>query len=114
MKGKLIPERLKTAREAKGLSLPDAAKAIGIDKAALWRYEHGEMGASDAAIRILAMYLGTSVDYLTGATDNPAPAIILVDVKDQQKITRLLSGFQKIEYEQQDLILMIIDAFIKA
>ena len=114
MKGKLVPERLKAAREAKGLSLPEAAKAIGIDKAALWRYEHGEMGASDTAIRILAMYLGTSVDYLTGVTDNPAPVVLPVDVQSYQNIGKLISGFLQLDERAQELIIGIIDLLIGA
>ena len=109
MKGKLIPERLKAAREAKGLSLTDAAKAIGIDKAALWRYEHGEMGVSDTAIRILAIYLGTSVDYLTGVTNNPAPVVLLVDVQSYQNISKFISGFLQLSDNFQELIIQMID-----
>lgn len=111
MKGKLIPERLKAAREAKGLSLPDAAKAIGIDKAALWRYEHGEMGASDTATRILAMYLGTSVDYLTGMTDDPAPDILPVSV--DSGTADFVCDYALLDEEQQEVILSIIRIFRK-
>ena len=109
MKEKLIPERLTKAREALGLSLPEAARKTGIDKAAFWRYEQGIMGPSETALRILAIYLDTSVPYLTGKTEDPAPDMFQISANRKQDVLRFLSLFDKLTERQQKLVEMIIE-----
>lgn len=112
MKNKLIPERLTGIREARGLSIPEAAKQTGIDKTAFWRYEQGAVGPSDTALRILALYLHTSEDYLTGRTDDPEPHAIVVNVSGQQELEKLLTAYKKLSIPQQEIILALMYMFI--
>ena len=113
MKEKLIPERLKAVREAQNLSLPEAARRTGIDKTSLWRYEQGEMGPSDAALRILAMYLSTSVDYLTGKTDDSGPDVKPMRIKEYYDLSKFIEIFQELTPSQQDVVKMVMLEFIK-
>jgi len=113
MREKLIPERLISIRETRGLSIPEAAKLTGIDKTAFWRYEQGTVGPSDAAIRILALYLDTSVEYLTGTTDDPTPTIIPVDIREYPGCTELLLEFKRLGSSDKALIIALIKALLK-
>lgn len=105
----LVPERLRAVREQLGISSAEAARKTGIDKSIYWRYEQGVISASDTAIRILAMYLGTSVSYLTGETDDMTPDVIPVSYSTYRRLQAYADKFVGLKTEQQDLLLGIID-----
>ena len=65
--------RLKDLREDKDLSQQDIAVALHVAQNTYSRYERGERNMPLDIIDKLADYYRTSVDYLMGRTDNPAP-----------------------------------------
>ena len=59
-----IAKRLKWARDARGLSLVDAAKAAGISHGAVWNYENGFNLPTPAVLAALATVYDVSAEYL--------------------------------------------------
>lgn len=64
-------DRLKQARQDKGLTLDEFSRLSGFDKSQIYRYEKGDNDPSSNALAILAGALDVSADYLLGLTDNP-------------------------------------------
>jgi transcriptional regulator with XRE-family HTH domain len=53
---RFVPKKLRQAREAKRLSLSEAAGLIGISRQLLFKYEHGSAPAPDALLRLCVLY----------------------------------------------------------
>jgi transcriptional regulator with XRE-family HTH domain len=71
---KLLPQRIVAMREHRGLSQSDLAELAGIGQAYVSKLERGiAPNAAGIILGKLATALETSVDYLLGLTDNPAP-----------------------------------------
>ena len=68
-----IPDRLREVREQHNLNKAEAAKLLNLSKMGYLRYESAERTPSYQTIVFMAQKLGTSPDYLTGITDDPAP-----------------------------------------
>lgn len=66
-------ERIDFLRKGKGITLAHLNDKIGGYRGKLTEVKNGKTTLSDDEIRILARELSTSVDYLLGATDDPAP-----------------------------------------
>ena len=64
------PSRLKTCREAAGLSQAELARKVGVASPSINRLETGETKES-RKINEIAYLLGTTEAYLTGRTDDP-------------------------------------------
>lgn len=62
-------EKLKSLREAKGMSQADCAKAMNIDRTTYAKYENG--GSIRRNVEKLAAFFNVSVDYLLGRTGEP-------------------------------------------
>jgi len=72
MDSKEIGRRIRSAREAVGLSLSEVAAKIGVHKSTVLRYENGEISKVKAPIiEALALSLGVSPHYLMCWTDDP-------------------------------------------
>lgn len=67
--------RMKLLREAKGLTMKDAAKEIGLPYTTYVNYEKGDREPSSETLILIADYYCTSVDYLIGKTPIPVEAI---------------------------------------
>jgi len=67
----ILGERLKRARERKGLSQIDVFKKININNKTLSRYEAGGSEPDVDNLVKLANLYEVSIDYLVGRTDNP-------------------------------------------
>ena len=66
-------ERLIECRKKLGITKQQAAIRMQLSQPAYLRYESGERTPSIHVICYMAHILGTSADYLTGKTDDPAP-----------------------------------------
>lgn len=69
----IIGARVKELRERRGLTPKQITKQLMTSSASLWRWENNKNEPSTLHINQLAEILGTSVDYLLGNTDDPAP-----------------------------------------
>lgn len=66
--------RVKSLREHKGWTQSDLSRESGVDQANISRLEAGKTpNVSAILLGQLADALGTTLDYLTGKTDNPHP-----------------------------------------
>lgn len=72
---KLLASRIKSLRENKGWTQTDLENASGVAQAHISRLETSKTpSVSVAVLSQIADALGTSLDYLTGRTDNPSPS----------------------------------------
>lgn len=68
---KIFGERLKKARNLKGLSQRAAAEEFGMTKVGYQNYEYGRRAPSLEMSARLADFFNVSIDYLLGRTDVP-------------------------------------------
>lgn len=66
-----IAERLKKAREDRGLTQEYLSQAVGTTVSTVWRWEKGQRSPSKNALSRIALALNTSVAYLIGETNDP-------------------------------------------
>ena len=109
MDKKLRSERLKTTRTSLGITAAEAARITGLDKSMYHKYESGTASPSDPTLRIIALYLGTSVDYLCGLTDNPAPHVLPIRVDGDS--AQFVKDYATLDTEQREIIMRIIRVF---
>lgn len=67
-----VSNRIKELRERAGLSQIELANMVGVDANTVWRWENDRSSPS-RSIQSLASALKTSVAYLMGETNDPAP-----------------------------------------
>lgn len=72
----VFPERLKLLRLTRKLSQADVARAVGVTPASVSAWENRRQEPDMEKLVKLARFFGTSVDYLTGASNNPRPAAL--------------------------------------
>ena len=66
-------ERIRNLREDKDLSQNEIAKILNCSQTTYSRYETGELNIPVDSLIKLAIYFNTSIDYLTGLTDEKKP-----------------------------------------
>ena len=66
-------ERLRDLREDKDLSQEKIAKILNCSQTTYSRYETGDLNIPVDSLIKLAIYFNTSIDYLTGLTDEKKP-----------------------------------------
>jgi len=74
-------DRLKECRQKLGITKQEAAKRIQTSQPAYVRYEAGTRNPSIQTIEKMAEVFSTSVDYLTGASDEPSSDRTIIDQK---------------------------------
>ena len=89
MEKESLPDRLRQAREQLGISKAEASRRLNLSKIGYCRYEYGERIPSPQTLEIIAQCFNTSVDYLTGKTDNMSPDMIVVSKKSRPKLYEL-------------------------
>lgn len=73
---KTLPEKVRTARSALGLSQEELAQQIGVSRRSVIAYETGQKTPRDATIYKLAMALHVSIQYLKDENcDEPTEGI---------------------------------------
>ncbi|MBR4513932.1 MAG: helix-turn-helix transcriptional regulator [Lachnospiraceae bacterium] len=91
MDNTLISERLQAVRENLGINKSEAAKKIGLSNIGYCRYEYGERTPSPQMLTLIAQRLNTSVEYLTGETEDISPNTIVVSKSDQPALFELVN-----------------------
>ena len=66
-------QRIRDMREDRDLSQRALAELLHVSQATYSRYESGGLDVPSSVLIALARFYGTSVDYLLGLTDEPAP-----------------------------------------
>lgn len=70
----IFPERLKAARDLRGLNQGDLAGRAGLPPSSIAHFESGSRKPSFDTLRKLANALEVTTDYLLGRTNDPALA----------------------------------------
>lgn len=69
----ILAERLKARRLELGLTTVDVARAVGVSRSTVGRWENGDItNMKDDKIKVLADALGVSPSYLMGWSDDKA------------------------------------------
>ena len=63
--------RIRDLRQDRDLTQMQIAKAIGMSQTGYSKYETGDNDIPTAILIKLALFYGTSIDYLLGLTDDP-------------------------------------------
>jgi len=71
---KILGERLKIAREKKGLKQNRVAQSLGIHNSTLAKYESGDREVDIDTLKKLAELYDVTVDWLSGRTNDPSPS----------------------------------------
>lgn len=66
-------QRLKDLREDCDLTQSKVAEVLSCSQTTYSRYETGELNVPVESLKKLAIYFNTSIDYLTGLTDEKRP-----------------------------------------
>lgn len=69
MRNRVEPNRLRYAREQRGLTLRQLGDKVGVSIRTLQRYEQGDGAPKAAVLDLLALHLGVSPDYLQGKVE---------------------------------------------
>lgn len=64
-------DRIKSAREARGLTQKDLGDRVNLNDKQIWRYENGLNAPGADALTDIAKALEVSLDYLVGLVDEP-------------------------------------------
>lgn len=65
--------RIRDIREDRDLTQSKLAELLNCTQQTYSRYETGEITIDINSLEKLALFYGTSIDYLVGLTDNPKP-----------------------------------------
>lgn len=97
----LICERLTECRKKLGITKQEAAKQMQMSQPAYLRYESGERTPSIHVVYFMANVLGTSAEYLTGKTDNPAPTCFWINIDTEPELFTLIENYHHSDKETQ-------------
>ena len=78
--------KLKSLREAKGMSQADCAKALGIDRTTYAKYENG--GSVKRNVEKLASFFNVTTDYLLGNDTPSSSKLPPLTPKDEREISK--------------------------
>jgi transcriptional regulator with XRE-family HTH domain len=92
VKRPLVGTRLREQREKLGYTQEDVAKAVGVNKNQIYRYENETSMPGADVLGGMADYLKVSADYLLGLTDNPSA---FLDTSDLSTLDRSILGALK-------------------
>lgn len=105
MKPKLIPSRLIEAREALNLNKSQAAELLGLSPIGYLRYEQGLRTPSAQMLKVIALTFKTSVDFLTGETDDSSVDQLLISRDDNEYLFELATNLTKEDASQAKRLL---------
>jgi len=117
----MIKNRLRQAREEKGLSQTDVAQLLNISRQAYNHYETGKREPTVETISKLAEIFDVSTDYLLGKTDQKKPLVngdeelteYLEELKNRDELRMLFSLTKKATKADVEKAVKIIEALLK-
>lgn len=107
-------ERLIECRKTLGITKQEAAKRMQMSQPAYLRYESGERTPSIHVIQFMANVLGTSVDYLTGKTDNPNPNVYWIDAATEPELFSLIETYNNSDSANKKHLLAYLSKLTEA
>jgi len=101
-------ERLKKARNDRGLSQTELAKLVGIHYTQIGRYEKKGAQPSADVLSKLSNALGVSSDFLTNGTSDDLAENSLTD----KELLNQFKAIEKMNEEDKSVVKVFLDAFI--
>ncbi|MDO4961774.1 MAG: helix-turn-helix transcriptional regulator [Eubacteriales bacterium] len=86
MSDQSLAERIKLSREKIGITKTESARRLKLSKIGYCRYEYGQRTPSIQTLEAIASCFETSVDYLTGVTDDSSANAITIRKADSPKM----------------------------
>lgn len=99
-------KRLRECREAKKLSQQDLAKLLKTSYSVIGKYERDEMKPSIEVARNIAKYIGTTLGYLSGETDD-------MDLFKDPAMLKRLNELNSLSDPDRDGILYALDGLLR-
>ena len=109
----LDKQRLILCREKLNITKQEAAIKMKMSQPAYLRYESGDRIPSVHIIQTMANVLGTSVEYLTGKTDNSISISYLVQVTTEPELFYMIDIYKKSNMEAQNRFLEYVQDYHK-
>ena len=109
----LDKQRLILCREKLNITKQEAAKRMQMSQPGYLRYESGDRIPSIHIIQTMANVLGTSVDYLTGETDNALPTSYLIEVTSDPDLFYMIDTYKKSNAEDQNRFIEYVNDYHK-
>lgn len=81
-----LGERLKFAREAKGLTMEALGRIVGVTPQAVYRWEHGTARPNTARLQSIAHALSISVNYLLTGIESPVQIVPVAGREGRRKV----------------------------
>ena len=114
MSENIISVRITAAREHIGISKAEASRRLNLSKIGYCRYEYGDRTPSPQTLEVIAQCFGTSVDYLTGKTDEIAPNKIVIDKNTNPEFFSLVNSLSGFSEEQLKRISIYASSILKS
>ena len=105
MESTIISERIKDARENLGITKAEASRRLNLSKIGYCRYEYGERTPSIQTLEVIAKCFNTTVDYLTGKTDDIQPDYIIIHKDDNPALYKFISSISSSSSEHINRLL---------
>ena len=100
MSENIISERIIAARNHLGITKAEAARRLNLSSIGYCRYEYGQRTPSMQTLEVIAQCFGTSVDYLTGKTDDISSDKIIVDKNINPELFSLIESLRSCDNDQ--------------
>jgi transcriptional regulator with XRE-family HTH domain len=97
----LVGGRIRTARQARGMTQADLAAAVGVTRSAVAQWETARSGQVRGNLGRIAAALGVSVAYLLDAEDDPRAPPVAEDATERA----LLNAYRDCSPEDRALLL---------
>ncbi len=95
----IIGQRIKATREKIDMSQKKLAEAVEVSPAAINQFEKGEKKPSSGVLARIAGALGTSADYLLGASEEDEGLFL------NSKVAAAFRNFRELEKKDRDIIM---------
>ncbi|MBR4430253.1 MAG: helix-turn-helix transcriptional regulator [Clostridiales bacterium] len=100
MQVEILVERLVARRHDLGITQSEAAELIGVSQPAYQRYEAGSRSPSIQIAREIANAFNTSVDYLTGKSDQESAESITINTSNSPELFYIINRCKDLNKEQ--------------
>lgn len=105
MSSELKKERLIECRKKLEITKQEAARRMNMSQPAYLRYESGERKPSIHVMQTMASVLHTSVEYLIGESDSPAPTSYIVSKDTNPELFHLILEYEHASADERKRLL---------
>lgn len=108
----IISERIRTARQSLNISMAEASRRLNLSKIGYYRYEYGDRTPSPQTLEVIARCFNTSVDYLTGKTNDMNPDYIIITKESNPALIEMFSTLKNADEKTIERLRKYYDVLI--